>query len=161
MSRNVCITAVDGNTGFLIAELLLKDPRFSKQIDSLTGLALNADEPKLKELEQLGATVLPHVPGDEASLVEGLKGAEVDTVCIVPPAKANKLELVKEVVSAATKAGTVTNTLLISSAGCDYAERDSQPRLREFIDIEALVLASKGEADTPLGHSPCVIRCVG
>ncbi|KAJ9144708.1 Prestalk A differentiation protein A [Pleurostoma richardsiae] len=158
MSRNVCITAVDGNTGFLIAELLLKDPRFSKQIDSLTGLALNADEPKLKELEQLGATVLPHVPGDEASLVEGLKGAEVDTVCIVPPAKANKLELVKEVVSAATKAGTVTNTLLISSAGCDYAERDAQPRLREFIDIEALVLASKGEADTPLGHSPCVIR---
>jgi len=24
----------------------------------------------------------------------------------------------------------------VSSAGCDYAERDKQPHLREFIDLE-------------------------
>jgi hypothetical protein len=38
MSRNVCISAVDGQTGFLIAELLLTDQKFSSKVDSVCGL---------------------------------------------------------------------------------------------------------------------------
>jgi len=47
---------------------------------------------------------------------------------------------------------------LISSVGADLADPQGQPRLREFIDIEQLVLAAKGDPSTKAGHSPCVIR---
>jgi len=47
---------------------------------------------------------------------------------------------------------------LIVCTGCDLADPQLQPRLREFINMETEVLKSKGEADVPLGHSPCVIR---
>lgn len=157
MSRKVAITAVDGQTGFLIAELLLREGKFTKAIDSIVGLAMDPSSPKCKELEQLGATIVPHNPGREREMVQSLKKTGCDTICLIPPAHKDKLDISLELASAAKKAG-VNNVLLISSVGCDYAERDKQPRLREFIDIEAAVLASKGDPDVPLGHSPCVIR---
>ena len=43
--RNVCITAVDGQTGFLIAELLMINPNFSKKVNSVTGLSLHPTSP--------------------------------------------------------------------------------------------------------------------
>ena len=59
----------------------------------------------------------------------------------------------------ARKAQTVQNLVLLSSAGCDFAERDAQPRLREFIDLEALAMQPKGEPETVApSHSPCIIR---
>lgn len=157
MSRSVCITAVDGQTGFLIAELLLKEDRFSKQIDSLTGLTMNPSSPKAKELGSLGANIVAHKPGRVRSMVATLKQIGCDTICLVPPAHHDKFDIAMELASAAKMAG-VQNVLLISSAGCDYAEPTKQPRLREFIDIEAEVLAAKGDPATRLGHSPCVIR---
>jgi hypothetical protein len=42
--------------------------------------------------------------------------------------------------------------------GADLAERNKQPHLREFVDLETLVLANKGDPTTSTGHSPCVIR---
>lgn len=157
MSRNVCITAVEGQTGFLIAELLLTDEQFKKQIDSLTGLTMDPSSAKAKELQGLGAVIVPHKPGRERDVVATLKKTGCDTICLVPPAHKDKLDIAHELTSAAKKAG-VSNVLLISSAGCDYAERDKQPRLREFIDLEAMVLEVKGDPSTKLGHSPCVIR---
>jgi hypothetical protein len=157
MSRNICITSVEGQTGFLIAELLLTDEEFKKKVDSVTGLAFDPNHAKAKELAGLGAVIVPHKPGREREVVETLKKTGCDTICLVPPARADKFDIAAELSSAAKKAG-VNNMLLISAAGCDYAERDKQPRLREFIDLETLVLSSKGEADTPLGNSPCVIR---
>lgn len=51
------------------------------------------------------------------------------------------------------------NLIFLSSAGADYAERDKQPRLREFIDLETLVMQPKGDPSTgDTGHSPCIIR---
>jgi len=47
---------------------------------------------------------------------------------------------------------------MISSAGCDLAEKDKQPRLREFIELEAMILAVKGDPSTETGHAPVVIR---
>ncbi|KAK4233974.1 Prestalk A differentiation protein A [Achaetomium macrosporum] len=157
MSRKVCITAVEGQTGFLIAELLLTDEQFKKQIDSLTGLTMDPGSAKAKELQQLGATIVPHKPGREREVVATLKKTGCDTICLIPPANKDKFDIAAELTVAAKKAG-VNNVLLISAAGCDYAERDKQPRLREFIDLEALVLSAKGDPNVPLGNSPCVIR---
>jgi len=159
MSRNVCITAVDGQTGFLIAELLLKDNKFHRQISSITGLALNPSAPNVDMLENLGAKIVPHQPGRVRTMVTTLKKTHCDTICLIPPAHCDRVDITLELVEAAKKAG-VSNVLLISSAGCDYADTQKQPRLREFIDIESTVLANKGDPAAPLAHSPCVIRCV-
>jgi len=157
MKRNLCITAVDGQTGFLIAELLLREGKFYKQIDSLTGLTLDPAAPRAKELEELGANIVAHKPGRVRDAVATLKKVGCDTLCLVPPAHRDKYDISLELVEAAKKAG-VSNVLLISSAGADYADPKKQPRLREFIDIESAVLASKGDPNTQLGHSPCVLR---
>jgi len=157
MTRNVCITAVEGQTGFLIAELLLKEGKFHRSIDSLSGLTTDPSSPKAKELESLGVKIIAHHPGRERAVVQVLKKAGCDTICLIPPARHDKFDITVELANAARKAG-VSNVLLISSVGCDYADPVKQPRLREFIDIESTVLANKGDPDTPLGHSPCVIR---
>ena len=157
MHRNVCITAVDGQTGFLIAELLLTDPTFSKKVDSVTGLSLHPNSPKCKELTKLGANIVPHKPGKEREMVKTLKETGCDAICLIPPAHKDKYDLTVEMIEA-TKKANIPNVCFLSSAGCDLAEMERQPRLREFIALEALVMATKGLPDTATGHSPVVIR---
>lgn len=159
MKRNVCITAVDGNTGFTIAELILKHRNFSSKVDSVAGLTLDPESEKAQELAELGAVIVPHVPGRVRDMVKALRDTGCDTICVVPPARKEKYDICVELVEAAKKA-KVPNVLLISSVGCDYADPQKQPRLREFIDLETLVLQAKGDDSTPTGTSPCVIRCV-
>lgn len=159
MSRKVCITAVDGQTGFLIAELLLTSPDFSNKVDAVVGLTLHPQSPKCKELEKLGATIIPHKPGKEREMTKTLKDSGADTVCLIPPTHKDKYDITVELVSAAKKAG-VPNVCLLSSAGADMATAEKQPRLREFIDIEQLVMSAKGDPNTETGHSPVVIRFV-
>ncbi|RYO89734.1 hypothetical protein DL766_008706 [Monosporascus sp. MC13-8B] len=156
MSRNVCVTSVEGHTGFAIAELLLSHP-FSRKIDSVVGLTLFPDAEKAKEAQALGAKVVPHTPGRLRTTVQTLKQTGCDTLCLIPPAHPEKKDIAAELIAAAAKAG-VPNVLMISSAGCDYADSQKQPRLREFIELEAMMLASKGDSSTSTGHSPCVIR---
>ncbi|KAG4293663.1 hypothetical protein FPRO06_00248 [Fusarium proliferatum] len=157
MSRNICITAVDGNTGFLIAELILKHRDFSRKVSSVVGLTLHPDSPKAKELQDLGIKIVAHKPGRLRVMAKTLQDTGCDTICLVPPAHEHKLEISEELVHAAKKAD-VPNVLLISSAGCDYAEKGKQPRLREFIDLEALVMEAKGDPNVSTGTSPCIIR---
>lgn len=159
MSRKVCISAVDGQTGFLIAELLLTSPDFSNKVDAVVGLALHPHSPKCKELEKLGATIIPHKPGKEREMVKTLKESGADTVCLIPPTHKDKYDITVELVNATKKAG-VPNVCLLSSAGADMASAEKQPRLREFIDIEQLVMSAKGDPNTETGHSPVVIRYV-
>lgn len=158
MSRNVCITAAEGQTGFAIAELLLSEP-FSGKVDSVTALTMDPSHQKPKELAAMNAKVVRHVPGRERDVVKTLKETGCDTICLIPPAHAEKYDIAAELVRAAKKAG-VPNVCLISSAGCDYADPKKQPRLREFIDLESMTLAAKGDPNTALGHSPVVIRWV-
>ncbi|KAK0734679.1 hypothetical protein B0T26DRAFT_809027 [Lasiosphaeria miniovina] len=157
MSRNICITAVEGQTGFLIAELLMKEAKFSSQVDSLTGLTMDPSAPKIKELESLGVKVVTHKPGRERAVITTLKQTGCDTICLIPPTHLDKYEITLELVHAAKKAG-VPNVLLISSASCDYADPVRQPRLRQFVDIETAVLSTKGDTGTATGHSACIIR---
>lgn len=157
MSRNVCITAVDGQTGFLIAELILKTPEFFDKVKSVVGLSLHPQAHRAKELHSLGAKIVPHHPGRVREMADTLKKTGCDTICLIPPAHKEKFDITTELIEA-TKSANVPNVLVISSAGCDYADARKQPRLREFIDIETLAMESKGLTSTATGTSPCIIR---
>ncbi|GAO17248.1 hypothetical protein UVI_02060940 [Ustilaginoidea virens] len=157
MARKVCITAVDGNTGFAIAELILDHRDFSRKIDSVIGLAMDPNAQRAQELKEMGAVIVHHKPGRVKDMAITLRDSGADTICIVPPAHHQKYDICVELVEATKKAG-VSNVCLVSSAGCDYADVKKQHRLREFIDLETLVLQTKGDPSTPTGGSPCVIR---
>jgi len=153
--RNVCVTACDGHTGFAIAELLLTNDDF--KVDSVVGLSLHPQSSNAKELHKLGAKVVAHHPGRERDMIKVLKNTKCDTLCLIPPAESDKYNIVLELISAAKKAD-IPNVLFISSVGCDLADPKKQPGLHQFIELETQVLANKGDPDTALGHSPCVIR---
>lgn len=155
--RSVCITAVDGHTGFAIAELILQHRNFSRKVDSVVGLAVNTASAHAKELKDMGAKIVPHKAGRVRDMVSTLRSAGCDTLCLVPPAHQNKFDLCAELIEAAKKA-EISNVCFISSVGCDYAHPKRQPRLREFLDLESMVLSTKGNPTTPTGGSPCVIR---
>ncbi|KAI8588981.1 hypothetical protein BDZ88DRAFT_167447 [Geranomyces variabilis] len=171
MPHNIAITSADGQTGHLVSELLLSPDFASKLGGPLTCLSYNPE--KTKDLEEAGAVVvpMPTAAADSktksattaaakkahASLVTSLKDAKVDAIMIIPPAREAKVELTKQLVEAAKEAG-VQNVLLLSAAGCDFADPKEQPILRSFIEIERMVMECKGDADVPLGHSPCILR---
>ena len=157
MTRKVCITAVDGHTGYTIAELLLTDNQFSKKLDSVTGLSLKPHDAVCKELTKLGVKIVPHKPGKMRDMVNTLKHAEVDTLCLIPPAHKDKYDITVELIEAAKKAN-IPNILFMSSVGCDLADKKKQPRLREFVELESLFLSTKGDSSTSTGQSPVVIR---
>ncbi|KAI9369556.1 hypothetical protein BJX61DRAFT_518933 [Aspergillus egyptiacus] len=157
MPRSVCITAVDGHTGFLIAELLLTDANFKKGITSVTGLSLNPDAESCHELANMGVKIVPHKPGQIDEMVASLQEMKPDAMCLIPPAHKNKYNITAELIEA-TKKANIPNVCFLSAAGCDLAERGKQSRLREFIDLEAMFMASKGDPGTSTGHSPVVVR---
>lgn len=157
MSRTVCITAVDGHTGFLIAELLLTNETFKSHIKSVAGLTLHPHAAKCKELAKLGVKIVPHEPGRLKHTVQTLQQIGAEAMCLIPPAHKEKFDITMEMIEAAKKAN-VANVGFVSSAGCDLAERDKQPHLRSFIDLEAAFMASKGDSYTQTGHSPVVVR---
>lgn len=179
MPHKIAITSGDGQTGHLIAELLLTSPEFKTKLGGKGLTVLTHDPEKTADLEKLGAIIVPVAAADttanstkkattdkggkaaasnkSSALVAAMKEAEIDTICLIPPARGNKVQLTHEMVEVAKKAG-VQNVLLISAAACEYADAKEQPVLNSFLEIEAMVLAMKGVEDVPLGHSPCVIR---
>jgi len=158
--RKICITAADGQTGHLTAELLLSNEKFSKKFASLFLLAM--DPEKCHELKEMGGSrvnVIPYVP-DRHKLMEALKAANCDTMFLIPPGHKDKFAVLKSVIECAGKLKSLQNVILLSSAGCDVAERDKQPSIRQFIDMETLLMRQKSEPATgSTGHSPCIIRC--
>jgi hypothetical protein len=157
MDRKVCITACEGQTGFVISELLLTHPNFSSKVDSVVGLSLHPNSKNAKELQKMGAKIFHHHPGRERSMVKTLLETECDTICVIPPAHSEKFDITSELVSAARKAN-IPNCVLISSAAWEFADRNKQPRLKEFSDLETLILSLKGDSSSKLAQSPCVIR---
>ena len=157
MPLKAIITSVEGHTGcFAITELLLSDP-FSTDVDSVVGLTLDFNVPKTKECEIQGAHIVQHVPGNENLTIQTLKENSCDALYLVPPAHADVKSIAIEPINVAKEAG-IPNILLISSAGCDYVDPQKQPRWREFIDLEAMVLAAEGDESTNTGPSSCIIR---
>ncbi|KAL7278444.1 hypothetical protein ACG7TL_007441 [Trametes sanguinea] len=156
-NRKILITAGDGQTGRLIIELLAMDDDYNHKYAELTALVFSEEaKATLQEYDDTVKTVV-FDPQDEGALVKTM--SEVDTCLLIPPARKDKAKITRTLLEAAKKAQTVQSLVLLSSAGADYAERDAQPRLREFIDLEALAMQPKGDPATgDTGHSPCVIR---
>ncbi|KAL1741431.1 hypothetical protein HDZ31DRAFT_45457 [Schizophyllum fasciatum] len=156
-TRQILITAAEGQTGRLILELLSTDGNYSDKYAGLTALVFSEEAKASVEQEGFPVTVLVYDPKDEPTLVQAMEN--VDTCLLIPPARKDKAQITKTLLTAAKKAKSVTNLVFLSSAGCDYAERDKQPRLREFIDLEKLAMEAKSDPSTgDTGHSPCIIR---
>lgn len=159
MSRNICITTAEGNTGFLITKLLLTDPGFKKGFNQVTALAINTQTPYVQELGKLGAVIAQHKPGRVRDTAKVLQDTKADTLMLIPPAHVNKIDITLEILEAAKRVN-IGNVCLLSAAGCDMADRDAQPRLREFIELEVALMKLKGDPSTRTGYSPCIIRFV-
>ncbi|TRM60613.1 hypothetical protein BD626DRAFT_549593 [Schizophyllum amplum] len=146
-----------GQTGRLILELLTTSEEYTDKYAGLTALVFSEDAKASVEAEDFPVQVLVYDPKDEPALVKAMEA--VDTCLLIPPARKDKAKITATLLKAAKKAKSVTNLVFLSSAGCDYAERDKQPRLREFIDLEKLAMESKSDPNTgDTGHSPCIIR---
>ncbi|EKM57245.1 uncharacterized protein PHACADRAFT_142468 [Phanerochaete carnosa HHB-10118-sp] len=154
-SRKIIVTAGEGQTGRLLIDLLV-DESYRSKFRSLTALVFSEEAKSvLAEYEEI--QVLVFDPKDEQSLVSAME--QVDTCMLIPPARKDKAKITRTLLEAAKKAKTVTNMVFLSSAGCDYAERGRQPRIREFIDLERLAMQPKSDPSTgETGHSTCVIR---
>jgi hypothetical protein len=157
MARNLAITAVDGYTGFTITDYILKNDNFKKKIGTLTGLTLAPTSPHAKGLAKQGVKIVTHKPGRLKEMVSLLESTGADTVCLIPPAHEDKFGITEELIEA-TKKANIPNVCFISTAGCDLADPEKQPVLREFVELETLVMAAKGDAETSTGHSPVIIR---
>lgn len=158
MSRNLAITAADGLIGHLIASLILTNEDFAGKLSSLTYTSLCPDSKRAKDVQSKGANLIATSPGDKEGIVTAFRNANIDTLCLIPPASADRRELTLEMLAAAKEAG-VRNVLFVSAAGCDMADEQTQPRLREFVHLESSVLECKGDPEVNTGHySPAVLR---
>lgn len=79
----------------------------------------------------------PHTQDVDADY---LKSNKIDTALVIPPARKDKVEVVKQFLEKAKEAKSVKNVVLLSSVGCDYATEEKQPRLREFVELEVLAM---------------------
>lgn len=153
--RVIAVTAAEGYTGSALLELLASD-QFKGSYSKLVGLTFGEPKDDVKAiLEDAGIETMMVDEIDEKMI----KQLGVDTLCLIPPANKEKMALVKQILTLGKKAKSVQNVVLVSSAGADYAERDKQPRLREFIDLEVLAMQPKSDPSTgDTGHSPCIVR---
>src|SRR5258707_15628492 len=103
MPRNICITAVDGHTGFAISELLLTNDNFKKKIGTVVGLSLRPNHAHCKELSKIGAEIIPHKPGKLRQMVKSLKDTQADTLCLIAPAHNENLDITAELIEDAKK----------------------------------------------------------
>ncbi|GAA5992201.1 hypothetical protein JCM10908_001816 [Rhodotorula pacifica] len=153
--RVIAVTAAEGYTGSALLELLASD-QFRGSYSKLMGLTFGEPKDDVKTiLEESGIETMMVDEIDEKMI----KDLGVDTLCLIPPANKDKMALVKQILTLGKKAKSVQNVVFVSSAGADYAERDKQPRLREFIDLEVLAMQPKSDPSTgDTGHSPCIVR---
>ncbi|KAG1890806.1 hypothetical protein F4604DRAFT_373709 [Suillus subluteus] len=154
MSRSICITAADGQTGHLITELLLSK-QFRPKFKELFCVTLHPE--KCEDLETMGAKIIAHKHSDPAGLVQSLKESGADTIFMIPPAHAHKLRLARDVLKAVA-AADIKNTVLLSAAGTDLAEEKAQPHIRQFTKIETEMMHLRYTGGTEAGTSQCIIR---
>ena len=103
-----------------------------------------------QELQEQGAKIVGHKPGKVREMVQTLKSIGADTTCLILPTSASKLDITAELIEA-TKQANIPNVCLTSSGGADLADEKKQPRLREFIKFERMVMETKGDEKTKTG----------
>lgn len=143
MSLSIVLTSGEGQTGHLIAELLLTNPDFKKSVKTLTLLTSNTEHSHIKSLVSSGAVAVKATTKEE--ITKAMEDAKPNAAMIIPPSSADKLKEVKELLAVVKEVGGVENAVLLSSAGADLAG-ENLPRLREFVEIEKAVMAAVGAA---------------
>ncbi|EIW57018.1 uncharacterized protein TRAVEDRAFT_49827 [Trametes versicolor FP-101664 SS1] len=153
-SRKILITAGEGQTGRLIVELLTADDADASKYEEITALVFSEKTRSvLKECDAV--TTVVYDTKDEEAHVQAM--SLVDTCLFIPPARKDKANITHTLIEAAKKAKpSKTSSSSLSSASADYAEYFTQPRLREFIDLETFARHPKGDTSSgDTGHSPC------
>jgi len=131
----VCITACDGATGHSIVEHLMSHGDYKDKIEAICALAI---EPK--SCADLGkfAKITSANFSDPKSLAEHM--SKCDVVLLIPPACNEKKKMTTNMIEA-VKMANVKNVVFLSTAGIDMADPKKQPRMREFIELETMLLA--------------------
>ncbi|GAA5995538.1 uncharacterized protein JCM10292_005238 [Rhodotorula paludigena] len=154
--RVLAVTAAEHHTGSALLELILSEATYADAFSKVVGITFG--EPVADAKAVLDEYNVETLKADGLD-VDTLKKLGVDTICLIPPPIKEKTKAVKQVLDLAKQVKTVQNLVLLSSAGCDYADAKKQPHLREFIDLEILAMAPKSEPSTEdTGHSPCIVR---
>ncbi|KAL5359894.1 hypothetical protein BJX96DRAFT_174783 [Aspergillus floccosus] len=158
MSRQLWIASVNDYSGFLIAELISTDPSFAQKNRFHHGPVAPSRAESCKALTKVGEKIVPHKPGRLKDVFQTLGALERMRYV----AHQVNSDIPVKLIEAAKKA-VISNVCWVSSAGCDLAERDKQPLLREFIDLldfyaENLFLYSKqaqekGSLPLPIGST--------
>ncbi|GAA6040851.1 hypothetical protein JCM8097_007747 [Rhodosporidiobolus ruineniae] len=155
--RVIAVLSAEGYTGSSVIELLYSDGKYKGKFSKLVGVTFG--EPVSQDVKDIHSDYNVETVLIDDIDEDKIKELGVDTALVIPPARKDKLDLVKQFLELAKKAKTVKNVVLLSSAGADYAERDKQPRLREFVDLEVLAMQPKSDPSTgDTAHSPCVVR---
>ncbi|GAA5831974.1 hypothetical protein JCM11251_002769 [Rhodosporidiobolus azoricus] len=155
--RVIGVLSAEGYTGSAVIELLFTDGKYKGKFDKLVGITFG--EPVSPDVKAIHEEYSVETMSIDEATEDTIKKAGIDTALIIPPARSDKLELVKSFLKVAKKAKSVQNVVLLSSAGADYADADKQPTLRQFIDSEVLAMQPKSDPSTEdTGHSPCVVR---
>ncbi|GJE91575.1 NAD(P)-binding protein [Phanerochaete sordida] len=155
-ARKIMVTAAEGLTGRYLIDLLMTEPHRSRYL-TLTALCFSI-EAAAGFADYPGLNVVVYDPTDRRAL-RGYMEAWADTCMLIPPARKDKAEITRTLIDAAKAARNVHNLVFLSAAGCDYAEYNRQPRLREFIDLEAAVMAAHPEGPpASSSHSTCIVR---
>lgn len=157
LGRKIIITAADGQTGHLTADLLLTADELKAKHSGITLMC--GDTSKCVDLAKFGPNIVfvDYEADPVENLVSKMKDSGADAIYLIPPASGKKVEFVEKMLEAAKKA-EIPNVLFLSSAGCDMAEKQKQPNLREYIDMENMVMKTKEDTTTMIGHSPIIIR---
>ena len=134
---SVVLTAPEGQTGHLIADLLLTNPDFKSKISQLTLLTANPDHEHVQSLVKSGAKAVKATTKDE--LLAAMQEAKPNAAMLIPPSSADKLKEVTMILEVMKEAGGVENAIMLSSAGADLAD-EKLPRLREFVEMEKLAM---------------------
>ncbi|PSR82513.1 hypothetical protein PHLCEN_2v6061 [Hermanssonia centrifuga] len=155
-TRKILVTAGEGQTGRLLIDLLATDNTYHSKFESLTALVFSEEAKSLLQ-EYEDVQVIVYDPNNQEALVDAM--SEIDTCMLIPPARKDKAKITRALLEAAKKAKTVVNLIFLSTVGCDFAESDKQPRIREFIQLETLAMQPKSDSSSgDTGHSTCIVR---
>lgn len=151
-SRKIMVTAAETLAGRYLIDLLMTEPHRSRYL-TLTAMCFSI-EAAATFANYEGLNVVVYDENNKRAL-RGYMETWADTCMLIPPARADRAAVTRTLIDAARAAQHVRSLVLLSAAGCEYAEYNRQPRLRELVELEAAACAPVAAAP---GFSACVVR---
>ncbi|RUS32628.1 hypothetical protein BC938DRAFT_474838, partial [Jimgerdemannia flammicorona] len=147
----ICVTTCDGATGHSVVEYLVTHSDHKNNVESVCAMAI--DPQACSDLGKFAKVVSANLENVD-SMAEILK--DCDTVYVIPPARGDKRKLTVNIIEAVKKAN-IKNILFLSTAGIDMADPQRHPRLREFVELESMLLKCACESNA-CPHHYAIIR---